>query len=72
MGTEEHALLRTELRAPLPEAFGSLDGARAALLADALRRARERRLSGLAEAVEDALTLVPALAREPVGRMLQR
>lgn len=72
MSADELALLRAELGAPLPDGFASLDSARALLLTDALHRARERRASGLNEAVEDALTLVPALTREPVRRMLFR
>ncbi|MFC8199746.1 hypothetical protein ACFWBR_36505 [Streptomyces sp. NPDC060006] len=72
MSAEELALLRAELGSPLPEGFGTLDGTQARSLAQALRRARERRASGLTEAVEDALTLVPALTREPVRRMLFR
>jgi hypothetical protein len=72
VSAEELALLRAELGAPLPESFGTLDDGQVRLLAQALRRARERRASGLNEAVEDALTLVPALTREPVRRMLFR
>ncbi|MCZ4511691.1 hypothetical protein O3Q52_26625 [Streptomyces sp. ActVer] len=72
MSAEELALLRAELGAPPPESFGSLDDAQARTLTLALRRARERRASGLNEAVEDALTLVPALTREPLRRMLFR
>ncbi|MFS8203034.1 hypothetical protein ACLVWQ_30640 [Streptomyces sp. CWNU-52B] len=72
MGAEERALLQAELGAPLPEGFGALDGPQALLLAEALRRARERRASALGEAVDDALTLVPALTREPVRRMFFR
>ncbi|KAA0931707.1 MULTISPECIES: hypothetical protein [Streptomyces] len=70
MSAEELALLRAELGGPLPDGFAALDGPQALLLAGSLRRARERRASGLDEAVEDALTLVPALTREPVRRML--
>ncbi|WP_328496933.1 hypothetical protein OHS59_32630 [Streptomyces sp. NBC_00414] len=72
MSADELALLRAELGVPLPEGFGELDGPQALLLAQALRRARQRRASGLDESVEDALTLVPALTREPVRRMLFR
>ncbi|MDQ1039296.1 hypothetical protein QFZ75_005712 [Streptomyces sp. V3I8] len=72
MSAEEVALLRAELGVPLPDCFTALDGPQALLLARSLRRARERRVSGLNEAVEDALTLVPALTREPVRRMLFR
>ncbi|QQM43982.1 hypothetical protein [Streptomyces liliifuscus] len=72
MSAEELALLRAELGSPPPESFGSLDDTQARTLTQALRRARERRASGLNEAVEDALTLVPALTREPLRRMLFR
>ncbi|MFE7030417.1 hypothetical protein ACFU9Y_08915 [Streptomyces sp. NPDC057621] len=72
MSVEELALLRAELDVPLPDGFTELDGPQALLLAQALRRARERRVSGLHESVEDALTLVPALTREPVRRMFFR
>ncbi|MFI1412813.1 hypothetical protein ACH4Y0_23300 [Streptomyces sp. NPDC020707] len=72
MSAEERALLRAELGVPLPDAFGELGGPQARLLAEALRRARQRRTSGLNESVEDALTLVPALTRQPVRRMLFR
>ena len=72
MSAEELALLRAELGGPLPEGFTMLDGACARTLAQVLRRARERRASGLNEAVEDALALVPALTRAPVRRMLFR
>ncbi|MEU9183465.1 hypothetical protein AB0D14_02645 [Streptomyces sp. NPDC048484] len=57
---------------PLPAGFTSLDSTQTLLLSQALRRARERRASGLNEAVEDALTVVPALTRKPVRRMLFR
>ncbi|MFH8465673.1 hypothetical protein [Streptomyces sp. NPDC017991] len=72
MSADELTSLKAELAGPLPPAFGELDGPQALLLAQALRRARERRASGLHESVEDALTLVPALTREPVRRMLFR
>jgi hypothetical protein len=72
VSAEELALLRAELGGPLPESFGRLDGAQARLPAVTLRRARDRRASGLNGAAEDALTLVPALTREPVRRMLFR
>ena len=73
MSAEELALLRAELGGPLPEGFGPCWTERSArTLAQALRRARERRASGLNEAVEDALALVPALTRAPLRRMLFR
>ncbi|MEU5342511.1 hypothetical protein AB0H18_16990 [Streptomyces sp. NPDC020766] len=72
MSAEELALLRTELGAPPPESFATLDDTQVRTLTQTLRRARERRASGLNEAVEDALTLVPALTREPLRRMLFR
>ncbi|MGW0568544.1 hypothetical protein [Streptomyces tauricus] len=72
MSAEELAPLRAELGGLLPDGFNELDDPQALLLTQALRRARERRASGLDESVEDALTLVPALTREPVRRMLFR
>jgi len=72
VSAEELAALRVELGTPPPVGFDSLDGTHARSLAQALRRARRRRASGLNEAVEDALTLVPALTREPVRRMFFR
>ncbi|MGW6136786.1 hypothetical protein ACWFRM_14760 [Streptomyces sp. NPDC055144] len=42
------------------------------LLATSLRGERERRAAGLGDAAEEALKLVPALARGPVRRILFR
>ncbi|MEV7524471.1 hypothetical protein [Streptomyces sp. NPDC091371] len=75
MSTEELARLRTELgaaAAALPESFGSLAPQDAARLADALRRERARQADGLNEAAEEALKLVPALARGAVRKVLFR
>ncbi|MFD7262696.1 hypothetical protein [Streptomyces sp. NPDC059874] len=75
MSTEELARLRTELGAgsgALPESFGSLAPPDAARLADALRRERARQADGLNEAAEEALKLVPALARGAVRKVLFR
>lgn len=72
MSTEARAQLSKELRDEPPESFGQLAPEELGLLADALRRERESRASGLNEAAEEALKLVPALARGPVRRILFR
>ncbi|GGR93419.1 hypothetical protein GCM10010252_35090 [Streptomyces aureoverticillatus] len=72
MSTEALEKLKTELGATPPESFDRLPPERIALLADALRRERESRASGLNQAAEEALKLVPALARGPVRRILFR
>ncbi|MER7171153.1 hypothetical protein [Streptomyces mesophilus] len=72
MSTEGTAQLSTELRDALPESFGRLTPEQVGVLADALRARRESQASGLNEAAEDALKLVPALARGPVRRILFR
>ncbi|MBT2504561.1 hypothetical protein J7I98_01365 [Streptomyces sp. ISL-98] len=69
--TEALTRLSTELGgAQPPPSIGRLEDGQLALLADALRRERERRASGLGVAAEEALKLVPALARGPVRRIL--
>ncbi|MBC9710991.1 hypothetical protein H9Y04_00170 [Streptomyces sp. TRM66268-LWL] len=72
MSTETTAQLSTELRDAPPASFGQLTPAQTGVLADALRSRRERQAAGLNEAAEDALKLVPALARGPVRRILFR
>ena len=73
MSTEELAQLTKELGgAAPPDAFAELTTPQLTLLADALRRERDSRASGLNEAAEEALKLVPALARGPVRRILFR
>ncbi|MGW5865428.1 hypothetical protein ACWFRJ_24985 [Streptomyces sp. NPDC055239] len=72
MSTEAREQLSKELRDEPPESFGKLAPEQLALLTDALRRERESRASGLNEAAEEALKLVPALARGPVRRILFR
>ncbi|MFP3990710.1 hypothetical protein U9R90_25235 [Streptomyces sp. E11-3] len=72
MSTEAPAQLSTELGTAPPDSFQTLEPAQLQLLADALRRERESRALGLNEAAEDALKLVPALARGPVRRILFR
>ncbi|MBD0743345.1 hypothetical protein BG418_17390 [Streptomyces sp. CBMA152] len=62
--------LGTELGAPPPEGVGRLTDAQVDLLASAVRGEREARAAGLGEAAEEALKLVPALARGPVRRIL--
>ncbi|MFC0848877.1 hypothetical protein ACFH04_34965 [Streptomyces noboritoensis] len=70
MSTEALSRLGTELGAPPPEALASLTEDQLALLASALREERASRAAGLGEAAEEALKLVPALARGPVRRIL--
>ncbi|MFD9909185.1 hypothetical protein [Streptomyces sp. NPDC059063] len=72
MSTDTTRQLKAELGAEPPASFRELPPERLDLLADALRRQRESRASGLNEAAEDALKLVPALARGPVRRILFR
>ncbi|MEV7191690.1 hypothetical protein AB0N81_07760 [Streptomyces sp. NPDC093510] len=64
--------LATELRDEPPESFRQLTPEQLATLAEALKRQRESRAAGLNEAAEEALKLVPALARGPVRRILFR
>ncbi|MFD9861127.1 hypothetical protein [Streptomyces alboflavus] len=72
MSTEALEKLTAELGFRPPESFAALPPERLAALADALRRERESRASGLNQAAEEALKLVPALARGPVRRILFR
>ncbi|MEV5980217.1 hypothetical protein [Streptomyces sp. NPDC052114] len=75
MSTEAHERreqLGAELRDTPPESFGQLAPEQLTALADALKRQRENRAAGLNEAAEEALKLVPALARGPVRRILFR
>lgn len=72
MSAEAREQLGKELRDEPLESFGQLTPEQLALLADALKRERESRAAGLNEAAEEALKLVPALARGPVRRILFR
>ncbi|MGW6354188.1 hypothetical protein ACWFR5_03065 [Streptomyces sp. NPDC055092] len=72
MSNEARARLSTELGDQPPQSFGELTEAQTLLLATSLRRERERRAAGLGDAAEEALKLVPALARGPVRRILFR
>ncbi|MEU6994741.1 hypothetical protein ABZ953_29300 [Streptomyces sp. NPDC046465] len=69
---ERRERLAAELRDQPPESFGQLTPEQLTTLADALARQRESRAAGLNEAAEEALKLVPALARGPVRRILFR
>ncbi|MFF1375376.1 hypothetical protein [Streptomyces sp. NPDC058308] len=69
---ERRERLAAELRDQPPESFGQLTSDQLTALADALERQRESRAAGLNEAAEEALKLVPALARGPVRRILFR
>ncbi|UGY90819.1 hypothetical protein [Streptomyces gobiensis] len=70
MTTEALAPLGDELSAAPPDSFAGLDPAQLARLTSALREEHARRADGLEEAAEEALKLVPALARGPVRRIL--
>ncbi|MFF1690086.1 MULTISPECIES: hypothetical protein [unclassified Streptomyces] len=70
--TEPSAELAAELGSQPPDSFRELTEAQTQLLAAALRREREGRAAGLGDAAEEALKLVPALARGPVRRILFR
>ncbi|MFD8568358.1 hypothetical protein [Streptomyces sp. NPDC057694] len=64
--------LGEELGAQPPSSFGELAAEQLAELSDALRRERASRAAGLNVAAETALTVVPALARGPVRKILFR
>lgn len=70
MSTEALSRLGTELGAPPPEGLAALTESQLVLLATALAEARDARAAGLGEAAEEALKLVPTLARGPVRRIL--
>ncbi|WP_371652152.1 MULTISPECIES: hypothetical protein [unclassified Streptomyces] len=70
MSTEALSRLGTELGAPPPESLAGLTSDQLTLLATALAGERASRAAGLGEAAEEALKLVPALARGPVRRIL--
>ncbi|MFD4244428.1 hypothetical protein ACFWP3_22960 [Streptomyces sp. NPDC058525] len=70
---QELARLAAELGGVRPPgSFGGLDAGDVARLADAVRGQRERQADGLNEAAEEALKLVPALARGAVRKVLFR
>ncbi|WP_329386757.1 hypothetical protein OG625_28725 [Streptomyces sp. NBC_01351] len=56
----------------LPDSFKELSAEELVRLADALSRERARQADGLNEAAEEALRLVPALARGAVRKVLFR
>ncbi|WP_137989982.1 hypothetical protein [Streptomyces vilmorinianum] len=70
MSSTAYEHLGQELAAQPPPSVRELAPEHAQILADALRKERETRASGLEEAAEEALKLVPALARGPVRRIL--
>lgn len=70
MSTQALSRLGTELGSPPPEGLRGLADSQVTLLTDALRDERAARAAGLEEAAEEALKLVPALARGPVRRIL--
>ncbi|MFD9790571.1 hypothetical protein ACFWXK_06415 [Streptomyces sp. NPDC059070] len=70
MSTEELSRLGTELGAPPPAALAELTDDQLKALLGALLAEKAARAAGLEEAAEEALKLVPALARGPVRRIL--
>jgi hypothetical protein len=65
------AQLTVQLGGPPPGSVRTrLTAPQLTLLADALRHEHAARAAGLGEAAEEALGLVPALARGPVRRIL--
>ncbi|MFG2984363.1 hypothetical protein ACGFYQ_24420 [Streptomyces sp. NPDC048258] len=72
MSTDEWAALQGELGAPPPDSFRALAAGEQARLTEALRGERARRADGLNEAAEEALKLVPGLARGAVRKVLFR
>ncbi|AWZ04312.1 MULTISPECIES: hypothetical protein [unclassified Streptomyces] len=70
---EELGRLSAELGGARPPAsFASLDAGELARLAGALKAERVRQAEGLGEAAEEALKLVPAIARGAVRKVLFR
>ncbi|MGC0416290.1 hypothetical protein [Embleya sp. AB8] len=72
MTTQAFRRLEIALAAPPPGSFDTLSEADLEFLATSLAAGRERQSAGLDEAAENALRLVPALARGPVRRILFR
>lgn len=70
MSNEALAPLRAELDAAPPPSLARLGKDRIRLLADALHTERAARHDGLEDAAEEALKLVPALARGAVRKVL--
>lgn len=70
---EEMGPLNGELDGVRPPAsFRRLEAGEVAVLAEALKTERARQAAGLNEAAEEALKLVPALARGAVRKVLFR
>ncbi|KOU39888.1 hypothetical protein [Streptomyces sp. WM6378] len=70
MSNEALSQLSTELGTAPPDSLAELTTNQLSFLTGALRKEREGRAAGLGEAAEEALKLVPALARGPVRRIL--
>jgi hypothetical protein len=70
LSNEALSQLSTELGAAPPDSLAELTPDQLSFLAGALGKERESRAAGLGEAAEEALKLVPALARGPVRRIL--
>ncbi|MFD7664085.1 hypothetical protein [Streptomyces sp. NPDC059788] len=64
--------LAEALGAPVPPGLAAAAPQELGVLTRALRDCKERRAAGLDDAAEEALKLVPALARGPVRRLLFR
>ncbi|WP_073762040.1 hypothetical protein [Streptomyces sp. CB02923] len=73
-GGESEALreLTEALGAPAPPGLAAVPPEELGVLTRALHARRETRAAGLNDAAEEALKLVPALARGPVRRILFR
>ncbi|MEV7419793.1 hypothetical protein [Streptomyces sp. NPDC089919] len=72
MSGDGFELLVRGLKGEPPGSFAGLGDGELGRLAAALEGERRRRAAGLGEAAEEALKLVPALARGPVRKILFR
>lgn len=70
MNTAALVELDRELGGQLPDAVSELGEGELRVLLAAVRAERAARAAGLGEAAEEALKLVPAIARGPVRRIL--
>ncbi|WP_419996918.1 hypothetical protein [Streptomyces boninensis] len=70
MTDEPTAALATAIGTSPPASFAALDPAQLRTLTDAFTAEREAQNGGLEQAAEEALKLVPAVARGPVRRIL--
>ncbi|MFH8343270.1 hypothetical protein [Streptomyces sp. NPDC018045] len=70
--SEAFRALTEALGAPAPPGLAAAAPEELGVLTSALRARKESRATGLNDAAEEALKLVPALARGPVRRILFR